>query len=246
MSNYLIAKGSVGAVGYFILGANIDMKGTPFGIARKYDGTTNRTLQSSTFDGRNFTVSNVTNTAQNFALFSFANNCTIKNLKMTNFVAQTNMTSPLIEAAYGNTVISNVFVEGSFNATPTDGAESSLAVGKVGDGAVTLTMTNVYTVLTATSFTDYTHFGTHFGEGKASLDGASKTIKATLNNCVALSLIDASTITSTRKLDLIDSTITGTTRNNAVLITSTTERDALTGHSGSAWDAFKAYTPAQA
>lgn len=215
--------------GYFILGDDIDMAGGQFGIS--YYGTDAdqsitengavNPVYRATFDGRNYTVSNPTFSKNASGVFGFGYDCTIKNLKMVGVTVSHSGASALIEGAGGTTVISNVFVQGALKGgTPADWGEQSLALGKV-DGALHLTMTDVYTVVTETTSTDATYMGTHFGENKR---------LGLFKNCVGLNLTALN----------VRMSLAGATFANSQVVTTKEAGYAIAG-SGSAWEAFHAY-----
>ena len=216
------AEGKV--TGYFILGADINVDGGQFGIGY-YGSTTINAVHNGVIDGRNHTVSNAKYTQNASGVFGNAQNCTFKNLKMTNVEVAHMGASVLSEGAGGNTVVSNVFIEGKLTGgNSADWGESSLVLGKT-SGTLNLTMTNVYVALTATTATDVQFMGTHFGE---------KVATGTYNNCAALDLTGKG----------FRMAYTGATMNNSSVVTTKQAGAALTGHSGTAWEAFKAYCQA--
>ncbi|MBR2988442.1 MAG: hypothetical protein IKC64_01815, partial [Clostridia bacterium] len=227
MINYAITPNEGGdtKMGYFVLGADVDAEGSQIGIGY-YTTSAVNTVYRSTFDGRGHTLSNVVYTENASGLFGMSNDCTFKNLIMRNVTVNQSGASPLSESAGGTTTVTNVFIEGNLNGgTPKDWGEQSLVIGKAGGPAAVINMTNVYTVVTATNYTDTSFAGTHFGE---------RGVFGSFTNCVGLDL-------SGKGLRLA---FDGNTFTNSQVVTTKVAAAALTGHSGTAWDAFKAYCQA--
>lgn len=212
--------------GYFVLGADINAGGTEIGMGYHNNVTVVNPVYRATFDGRNHTITSPLFRKNASGIFGFAYDCTVKDLKIIDVTVAHSGASVISEAAGGNTVISNVFVEGKLNGgAPADWGEQSLIIGKK-TGTLNLTMDNVYTVVTSTTSADATFMGTHFGE-----EPTTGTFAVTLNNCAALNL-------SALTLRMAN---TGATLNNSEVVTTKAEALALTGHSGEAWEAFTAY-----
>ena len=135
-----VVRGTSGIIsyeGYFILGSNIDMKGTRFrtfcGIPT---GATSNAYSGfiGVFDGRGYTISNATVTASNGGLFpTFNRNSIIKNVAFVR--ANVTGKSGLISSNFGGK-IENVYIEGQLNCSRASAEHpSSLVASKIYDGA---------------------------------------------------------------------------------------------------------------
>ena len=135
-----VVRGTSGIIsyeGYFILGSNIDMKGTRF---RTFCGIpTGATSYAyggfiGVFDGRGYTISNATVTASNGGLFpTFNKNSIIKNVAFVR--ANVTGKSGLISSNFGGK-IENVYIEGQLNCSRASAEDpSSLVASKIYDGA---------------------------------------------------------------------------------------------------------------
>lgn len=135
-----VIKGEDGVIsyeGYFILGNDIDMKGTRF---RTYCGISTGATSHiyngfiGVFDGRGYTVSNATVAASNSGLFPTLNvNSIVKNVAFMN--ATVSGDSGLISSNFAGK-IENVYVEGKLTCTrATALSSSSLLASNIYDGA---------------------------------------------------------------------------------------------------------------
>ena len=176
MRNHLTTTDDLVYNGLLALGADIDLAG----VTIKNHGWTNNMTFAGEFDGRNYTLSNMSlpSNSGNIGLFSNVSG-TIKNVKVVNGTLST-YAGLLVGAGLSGT-IENVYVSGSITADGM-GASSNLANFGCGllAGRITSTAKINNAIVELTSIADGLRLGTAFGK----LHGTNNT--SIFSNCYAV------------------------------------------------------------